>query len=69
MAKMEKMELDAQRAQLNADVKAMVEKYRSIFEWNVPDINQTLSDRLILAAIREALDDVEKALPGGNSVA
>jgi len=64
MAKMEQMELATQRAQLNADVKKMVEKYRSIFEWDVPDINQALSDRLILAAIREALDDVEKTLPG-----
>jgi molybdopterin converting factor small subunit len=69
MARMEQMELDAQRAKLNEDVKKMVEKYRSIFEWNVPDINQALSDRLIVAAIREALNDVEKTLPGGDSVA
>jgi hypothetical protein len=40
----------------------MVEKYRSIFEWNVADIDQSLSDRLILATIREALNDVEKTL-------
>jgi hypothetical protein len=59
---MEQMELDVQRAQLNADVKALVEKYRSIFEWDVPDIDQMLSDRLILLALREALDETERTL-------
>lgn len=62
MAKMEQIELDAQRAQLSADVRKMVEKYRSIFEWDVPDINQALSDKLIVAAMRAALDEIEKTL-------
>jgi molybdopterin converting factor small subunit len=62
MAKMEQLELDAHRGQLVADVKALVERYRSIFEWDVPGIDQVRSDRLILQAIRDALDGVEKAL-------
>jgi hypothetical protein len=64
MANMEKLELDAQRVQLRSDVRNLVEKYRTIFEWNVPDIDQPLSDRLILAAIRQALDELESTLPG-----
>ena len=64
MRKLEQRELDAHRAQIASDVQALVEKYRSIFEWDVPDVNQALSDRLILGAIREALNDVEQALPG-----
>ena len=67
MAKIEQLELNAQRQQLNADVKRMVEKYRSIFEWDVPDIDQALAERLIVAAIRQALDDIENALPGPAS--
>ena len=67
MAKIEQLELNAQREQLNADVKKMVEKYRSIFEWDVPDIDQALAERLIVAAIRHALDDIENALPGPAS--
>lgn len=63
MAKMEQLELNAQREQLYSDVKDLVEKYRSIFEWDVPDIDQGLSDRLIVAAMRQALDEVEKTLP------
>ncbi len=62
MAKIEELELDAHRKQLNSDVKALVEKYRSIFEWDVPDIDQRHADRLIVAAIRTALDGVENTL-------
>ena len=62
MAKIEELELDAHRRQLNSDVKALVEKYRSIFEWDVPDIDQRHADQLIVAAIRTALDGVENTL-------
>jgi len=64
MAKMELLELEAHREQLTADMKQMVEKYRSIFEWDVPDIDEPYSDKLIIAAIRQALDGVENALKG-----
>lgn len=50
------------REQLISDVKALVERYRSIFEWDVPDIDELLADRLILVAIRDALDGIEKTL-------
>jgi hypothetical protein len=66
MARMEQLELDAHRTQLVADVQALVERYRSIFEWDVPEIDQACSDRLILQAIREALDGVEKTLATEN---
>ena len=59
MEKMEQVELDAHRSQIIADVKTLVEKYRAIFGWDVPDINQGLTDKLILAAIRKALDGIE----------
>jgi hypothetical protein len=62
MAHMEQLELDAHRAQLVADVQALVERYRSIFEWDIPEIDQIRSDTLILQAIRDALDGVEKKL-------
>ena len=64
MAQLEQLELDAHREQLTVDVKGLIEKYRAIFEWDVPEIDEALSDRLILSAIRQALDGVEKALPG-----
>lgn len=60
MEKIERLELDAHRSQIIADVKSMVEKYRAIFDWDVPEIDQNVADRLILAAIRKALDGLEK---------
>ena len=62
MAKMEQIELNQHREQLTADVKGLVEKYRSIFEWDIPEIDEVVSDKLILGAIRQALDVVEKSL-------
>jgi hypothetical protein len=62
MAQMEQLELDARRGQLVADVQALVERYRSIFEWDIPEIDQIQSDRLILQALRDALEGVEKSL-------
>ena len=59
MAKIEQIELDQHRDQIVSDVKRMVEKYRAIFDWDVPDIDQGLADKLILTAIRNALDKLE----------
>jgi hypothetical protein len=64
MTHIEQIELDAHREQLGADVRELVEKYRAIFEWDVPEIDEARSDRLILSAIRQALDSIDKALPG-----
>jgi hypothetical protein len=63
MAKIEQLELDAHRAQLVSDVRRLVEKYRAIFDWDIPEVDQNESDRLILAAMRKALEDIEKNLP------
>lgn len=67
MPKIEQLELEAHRAQLEEDVNDLVEKYRAIFGWDVPEVDEALSERLILAAIRQALDGLEKKLPGTRS--
>ena len=64
MARIEQKELEEHRDQIIADVKKMVEKYRAIFDWNVPDIDQTVADKLILGEVRKALDEIEKKLLG-----
>jgi hypothetical protein len=58
MGQIEHTELENHRHQINADVRKLVEKYRSMFGWDVPDIDQDAADRLILAAVRQALDDI-----------
>jgi hypothetical protein len=64
VAKIEERELEGHRAQIIADVKKLVEKYRAIFDWDVPDIDQPVADRLILTEIRKALNELEQKLLG-----
>jgi hypothetical protein len=58
MKKMEQIELDAYRKEIVADMRGMVEKYRSIFGWDIPEIDQHAADKLILAAMHTALDNI-----------
>jgi hypothetical protein len=48
--------MNAHRAALESDVRHLVDKYRAIFGWDVPEIDEALSQRLIVAAMRQALD-------------
>jgi hypothetical protein len=64
MANIEEKELEGHRAAIIADVKNLVEKYRAIFDWDVPDIDQRAADRLILIEVRKALDALEQKLLG-----
>lgn len=67
MAKIEQIEMDAYRAQITTDLRSLVEKYRSIFGWDVPENDEAFSDRLILKALRQTLDDIEAESSAGSS--
>jgi hypothetical protein len=60
MPQIEELEMDAHRAQLNSDVRHLVDKYRAIFGWDVPEVDEALSQRLIVKAIRQVLDELER---------
>ena len=62
MATMEEKELEGHRGELIADVKKLVEKYRAIFDWDVPDIDQAAADKLILMEVRKAIGELEHDL-------
>jgi hypothetical protein len=64
MKKIEQLELEGHRNEIIADVERLVEKYRAIFDWDVPEVDQNLADKLILTEVRKALDDIEKELLG-----
>lgn len=69
MAQIEELEMNAHRAQLNSDVRSLVDKYRAIFGWDVPEVDLASADRLIVTALRQALDDLAPLeappVPGG----
>ena len=64
MKEMEQLELDAYRSEIVTDMSRLVEKYRRIFGWDIPDIDQPVADKLILAAMHTALDDIAAKLAG-----
>jgi hypothetical protein len=62
MAQIEELEMDAHRAQLAADLRRLVDKYRAIFGWDVPGVDEALSERLIIESLRRALDDLQQQI-------
>ena len=64
MAQIEQRELETHRDEIIADVKTLIEKYRKIFDRDVPDIDQAAADKLIVLEVRKALDQVEHKLLG-----
>ena len=62
MPRLEQLELEAHREQLVGDVGRLVDKYLTIAEWDVPEIDEPLAIRLIITAVRQALDSVERGL-------
>lgn len=62
MENMEELELNAHRSEIVADMRNLVEKYRAIFDWDIPEIDQQAADKLIVGAMHTALDDVAKQL-------
>jgi len=62
MANMEQLELDAHSEQMTTDVEKLVDKYRAIFDWDVPEIDQPAADQLILNLVRKAIDQIEQQL-------
>lgn len=64
MAIIEQMELVRHRSDIIADVKSLVEKYRTIFSFDVPELDENVADKLILVEIHNALRHIEKELLG-----
>jgi len=50
---------NAHRGSITEDVKTLVEKYVSIFEGDVPDIDENVANALILVEMRKALKDIQ----------
>ena len=51
MARIERVELERRRSEIGADVKRLIERYRAIFDWDVPDIDQPYADKIILVEV------------------
>ncbi|WP_295884069.1 hypothetical protein [uncultured Thiohalocapsa sp.] len=65
MADLEQVEIHRYRRELEHDVNHLVKKYCRIMSWEVPELNEDEAGKLILMALREALDGVEKDVQKG----
>lgn len=63
MKELEQIELDAYRDEITDDMNNLVKKYRRIFVWDIPDIDQQAADKLILTTMRSALENIASTLP------
>ena len=60
MGKMEEIEMERYRNEIHADMRTLMEKYRAIFEWDIPDVDQNAIDKMILLEMRTTLEVLEK---------
>ena len=66
MEKMEQLELDAHRSEIVADMRSLLEKYRTIFGWDIPEIDERAADKLILTAMFASLGEIASESAGVN---
>ena len=67
MARIEELEMDAQRAQLNSDLRRVFDKYRAIFGWDVAEVDAALAERMIIESMRRALDELEQQVAANRA--
>jgi hypothetical protein len=56
MPGMEEIEMDKRRTALDKDVAALLDKYLRGMEWDIPETDERRARRVILDAIRQAVD-------------
>lgn len=58
MNDIQKVEMTKLREQINHDVRKLVDKYRRIMDWDIPENDETRAGTLVIEEIRQALDRV-----------
>ena len=62
MPRMEESELQRHKRAILSGTAKLVEHWRAVFDWDVPEIDQADADRLIIREVRAALDEIERDL-------
>jgi len=60
MTDIQELEIGRYFSELKDDVRALVDKYLRIADWDIPDNDEDKTRKLILQAMRKALEEVEK---------
>jgi hypothetical protein len=59
MASIEQIEMTRYRAELDDDVRHLLNKYYRIMSWEVPELDEAAAKSLIVAALRDSVAKVE----------
>ncbi|MBB1426535.1 hypothetical protein ACTTBA_14150 [Shewanella frigidimarina] len=59
MSDIQNIEIERYHDQITEDVRQVVERYREIMAWDVPDNDTVEADRLIFQAIHAAVVEIE----------
>lgn len=59
MSEMQEIEISRYRKRIVKDVRHLIEHYREIMAWDVPENDPVEADRLIFSAVRSAIDEIE----------
>jgi len=60
MTSIQELEIGRYYDDLKEDVHDLVDKYLRIADWDIPDNDERATVRLIVQAVRKALDEVEQ---------
>ena len=60
MSKVQNIEISRYQPKITGDLRQLVERYREIMAWDVPENDPVEADRLIFQAINTALEAIEK---------
>jgi hypothetical protein len=60
MSNIENIEIARYRKEIDDDLRHIVTKYTRIMGWEVPELDERAARRLLLTAIRESLEAIEK---------
>ncbi|MGI2111621.1 hypothetical protein ACRN9C_19900 [Shewanella frigidimarina] len=61
MSDIQNIEIERYHDQITEDVRQVVERYREIMAWDVPDNDTVEADRLIFQAIHAAVVEIESS--------
>ncbi len=60
MSTAQEIEIQRYHDELVKDVSKLVEKYRRIMDWDIPENDEAYADKLIFQAIQDALNELKQ---------
>ena len=66
MENLQQFEVEKYHNEIVDDVKNLIEKYRKIMDWEIPENDEQQADEVILSAVQKALDKTKQEILGSK---